>query len=181
MGDLLARMGDQGIAVVLLVFAIPAIVPTPGIPAGLLFGTALSLLSVQIMAGSQRLSLPKRLSRVSVPRSVVEQTAKRGAPILVRLESFTKPRGTLLVRSGTRPVLGFVVFVVGLLIALPIPFGNIMPGLSILMIALGMAQRDAVAIGAGILVTILAILVSAATLMGGWWLVAEWMGIDQGK
>jgi hypothetical protein len=74
-----------------------------------------------------------------------------------------------------------VVFVVGLLIALPIPFGNIMPGLSILMIALGMAQRDAVAIGAGILVTILAILVSAATLMGGWWLVAEWMGIDQGK
>jgi hypothetical protein len=44
-----------------------------------------------------------------------------------------------------------------------------------------MAQRDAVAIGAGILVTILAILVSAATLMGGWWLVAEWMGFDQGK
>jgi hypothetical protein len=114
-------MGDKGIAIVLLIFALPAIVPTPGIPAGLVFGTALALVSVQIMAGAQRLTLPKRLSRIGVPRPLVEQAAARGAPLLARLEGFTKPRGTLLAQPGVKPFLGFVVFLMAVLIALPIP------------------------------------------------------------
>ncbi|TQN59961.1 exopolysaccharide biosynthesis protein, partial [Agrobacterium tumefaciens] len=71
-GDLLRAMGDQGIAVVLLMFAIPAIIPTPGIPAGLVFGIALALLSMQIVFGAERLRLPRRLSAVGVPRAVIE-------------------------------------------------------------------------------------------------------------
>ena len=59
-GDLLRAMDDQGLAVVLLTFAIPAIIPTPGVSAGLVFGIALALSSMQIIFGAERLRLPCR-------------------------------------------------------------------------------------------------------------------------
>ncbi|MDR6670994.1 exopolysaccharide biosynthesis protein [Rhizobium sp. 1399] len=178
-GDLLHAMGDQGIAVVLLMFAIPAIIPTPGIPAGLVFGMALALLSMQVILGVERLRLPHRLSAMGVPRSVVERTAMHGAPILARLERHMRPRGRLLSQAAMRPVLGLVILTMAILIALPIPFGNMLPGLAVLITALGMAQRDSLAIGVGLLVAILAATVSAGILAGSWWLIADWIGLDR--
>ncbi len=172
-------MGDQGIAVILLMFSIPAIIPTPGIPAGLVFGTALALLSVQVMLGAERLWLPKRLSAMGVPRSLAERMATHGAPVLARLERQMRPRGKLLSQVLMKPVLGLVIFMMAVLIALPIPFGNMLPGLAVLITALGMAQRDSLAIGAGLLVAILAATVSAAILAGGWWLIADWIGMER--
>jgi hypothetical protein len=43
-------------------FSVPAINPTPGIPAGLVFGSAVALLSIQVILGAERLRLPNRLS-----------------------------------------------------------------------------------------------------------------------
>lgn len=93
-------MGDQGIAVVLLMFAIPAIIPTLGIPAGLVFGMALAVLSKEVIVGAERLRLPGRLSAVGVPRAVIERTATHGAPILARLERHMRPRGRLLSQTA---------------------------------------------------------------------------------
>ncbi len=178
-GDLLNALGDQGVAVVLLIFAVPAIVPTPGIPAGLVFGTALALLSVQIMLGVRRLWLPNRLADISVPRSLIDRAASHGAPLVARLERYTKQRGTMHPRIMMRPLLGLVIFAMAILIALPIPFGNMLPGIAVLITALGIAQRDSLAIGAGLLVAILAVAMSAALLVGGWALIADWMAIDR--
>lgn len=178
-GDLLHALGDEGVAVVLLIFAVPAIVPTPGIPAGLVFGTALALLSIQIMLGVRRLWLPNRLAGISVPRSLIDRTASHGAPLLARLERYTKPRGTLHARSMMRPLLGLVIFGMAILIALPIPFGNMLPGIAVLITALGIAQQDSLAIGAGLLVAILAVALSVALLVGGWALIADWASIDR--
>ncbi|MCA1869649.1 exopolysaccharide biosynthesis protein [Agrobacterium genomosp. 3] len=177
-GDLLRAMGDQGIAVVLLMFAIPAIIPTPGIPAGLVFGIALALLSMQIIFGAERLRLPGRLAAVGVPRAVIERTATHGAPILARLERHMRPRGRLLSQAAMRPVLGLVILTMAILIALPIPFGNMLPGLAVLITALGMAQRDSLAIGIGLLLAMLATGVSAGILAGGWWLITDWVDLD---
>ncbi len=177
-GDLLRAMGDQGIAVVLLMFAIPAIIPTPGIPAGLVFGVALALLSMQIVFGAEQLRLPVRLAAVGVPRAVVERTATHGAPILARMERHMRPRGRLLSQAAMRPVLGLVILTMAILIALPIPFGNMLPGLAVLITALGMAQRDSLAMGIGLLVAMFAAGVSAGILAGSWWLVTDWIGLD---
>ena len=78
-----------------------------------------------------------------------------------------------------RPLLGLVIFAMAILIALPIPFGNMLPGIAVLITALGIAQRDSLAIGAGLLVAILAVAMSAALLVGGWALIADWMAIDR--
>jgi hypothetical protein len=48
LGDILKALGERATAFILLFFSIPAIVPTPGIPAGMIFGTALALLAAVV-------------------------------------------------------------------------------------------------------------------------------------
>lgn len=179
LAGLLDKLGDKAIAFVLLVFAIPAIIPTPGIPAGMIFGTALAILSLQIIFGAKSMKLPVFLGRLSVSRSIIELTAEKAAPRLAKLESLLRPRGHVLTRMLGSAGLGIVVFIMAVLIALPIPFGNVLPGLAVLAIALGLAQRDDVAVLVGLVLAVLSVLTSVALIYGGWALISGWLGIGQ--
>jgi hypothetical protein len=176
LGQLLALLGDHATALVLLVFSIPAIIPTPGIPAGFVFGTALALLAAQLVIGADRFFLPARLARINVPHRLLQAMAVRLGPKLAVLETWLKPRGQVLSGEAALRPLGLFIFVMAVLIALPIPFGNVLPGLAIFFIALGLAQRDGLAIGAGLLLGLAAIAFTAFILLGGWWLISDWLG-----
>jgi hypothetical protein len=181
LGRLLAVLGEQATAMVLLVFSIPAIIPTPGVPAGMIFGTVLVILSGQLVVGTRRFWLPKRLARIEVPRSLLSGMVVRLGPKLQWIETWLRPRWTgLSGRAALRP-LGLVVVVMGVIIALPVPFGNVLPGLSVFFIALGLAQRDGVAIGIGLVFGIAAIAFTAFILLGGWWLISGWFGLSSGS
>ncbi|SCX25702.1 Exopolysaccharide synthesis, ExoD [Agrobacterium sp. DSM 25558] len=179
LAGLLDKLGDKAIAFILLVFAIPAIIPTPGIPAGMIFGTALAILSLQIIFGSRTLRLPGFLGRLSVSRSIIELTAEKAAPRLAKLESLLRPRGHVLTKSLGVPAIGIVIFLMAILIALPIPFGNMLPGLAVLAFALGLAQRDGVAVLVGLFLAVLAVVTSGAIIYGGWALISDWFGFSQ--
>ena len=56
-GEALEVMGSTGMAVTVLFLAIPALTPIPG-PFGMVFGTALALISLQITFGRRSLWLP---------------------------------------------------------------------------------------------------------------------------
>ena len=176
---LLDQLGDKAIAFVLLVFAIPAIVPTPGIPAGMIFGTALAILSLQIMFRARRLVLPGFIGRLSVSRSIIELTANKAAPRLEKLERLLKPRGHMLARFAGPVFIGIVIFLMAVLIALPIPFGNTLPGITVLVIALALAQRDDLALLGGLVLAVLSVLFSVGIVYGGWALIAPWLGFGQ--
>lgn len=179
LAGLLEKLGDKAIAFVLLVFAIPAIIPTPGIPAGMIFGTALAILSLQIMFGSRKLMLPGFLGRLSVSRSLIEITAEKAAPRLAKLEGLLRPRGHVLAEHLGPVSIGIVIFLMAVLIALPIPFGNMLPGLAVLAIALGLAQKDDMAVITGLGLAILSVLTSGAIIYGGWALISGWFGWGQ--
>lgn len=180
LGRLLAVLGEQATAMVLLVFSIPAIIPTPGLPAGMIFGSVLVVLSCQLVVGTRRFWLPKRLARVEVPRNLLSAMVVRLGPKLQWLETWLRPRWTgLCGRAALRP-LGAVVVVMGVIIALPIPFGNVLPGLSVFFIALGLAQRDGVAVGIGLGFAVASIAFTAFILLGGWWLISGWLGWSSG-
>lgn len=176
---LLEQLGDKAIAFVLLVFAIPAIIPTPGIPAGFIFGTALAILSLQMMFRASRLVLPGFLGRRSVSRSLIQLTADKAAPRLERLERLLKPRGHVLAKFFGPAAIGIVIFLMAVLIALPIPFGNTLPGITVLIIAMALAQRDDLALLGGLVLAVLSALFSLGMIYGGWALVSGWLGFGQ--
>lgn len=176
LGDVLQALGDHAAALVLLAFSIPAIVPSPGIPAGAIFGTALAFIGLQMCLGRPRLRLPRPLARLSVGRARLERLVERIAPRLERVERRLKARAVALATPGAVRALGLVVFLMAVLIALPIPFGNTLPGLAILALALGLAQRDGLAIAAGLGLSLLACVACVALGLGGWELISRMFG-----
>lgn len=171
LGDLIGVMGERATALTLLVFFIPAIVPKPGIPAGMIFGTALALLALQMMAGAEGFRLPRRLAGTGIPRRLIVGLANRSAPKLERLERHLRPRWPSLTGKAAMRPLGLIVFLMAALIALPIPFGNMLPGLSVFLVAVGLSQKDGGAVAGGLVFAVLASIFSGGILIGGWWMV----------
>lgn len=175
-GDLLRALGDHAAALILLVFSIPAIVPTPGIPAGTVFGTALALIGLQMTLGSRHLQLPPGIARLHVGRARLERMVERMAPRVERMEKRLKARAVSLAAPLAVRGLGLVVLVMAVLIALPIPFGNTLPGLTIFTLALGLSQRDGLVIAAGLGLSLASAVVSAMLIVGSWELLTRAIG-----
>jgi hypothetical protein len=152
-------------------------VPTPRIPIGALFGWALAFVGLQMVLGSQQLRLPGRLARLRIGQGQLERMVGRAAPHLERIERWLQMRVVGLSAPRAVRALGAVVFAMGVLIVLPIPFGNTLPALAVFALALGLAQRDGIAVVVGLALAAIATATSAALIGGSWWLVERYLGI----
>jgi hypothetical protein len=69
------------------------------------------------------------------------------------IERLTRPRLPLLTGDVADTFTGLVCVMLALIMALPIPFGDALPGIALVLFALGMMQRDGVAILLGVVAT----------------------------
>lgn len=171
LGDILATLGERGTALVLLLFSLPAIVPTPGVPAGMIFGSALALLSLQMIFGAKGFKVPPFMARIVIGQKRLLGFVEAAAPKIEKLERRLRSRWIILTSAKAQRLPGLIVFVMSVLVALPIPFGNLVPGLAIFLIALGLAEKDGFAVGAGLGLAALAVAFSASVFIGGSWVV----------
>lgn len=167
-GDVIAALEDRALGVLLAAVSVPAVVPTPGVPAGLVFGTILAMVAAQATVGAPRTILPAWLTRRQLSPRALGALARWGPPLVRRVERLTKPRLTTLTSPAAARWLGPILLVLGLLIALPIPFGNTLPGLGALLIGIGTARRDGLVVCGGLAVGAAGGLVSMGLAYGGW-------------
>ena len=78
----------------------------------------------------------------------------RIAPWLERAEKLLKPRVSVLALPPMEFMVGLICLVLSLVLALPIPLGNMLPAAAISLMALGLLERDGVWILAGFLATL---------------------------
>jgi hypothetical protein len=176
MRDILIALDDRAVAMILLVFSIPAIVPTPGIPVGMLFGSVLSFIGIQMVLGINRIRLPSGLSSLRIGSTQLQRAVDRVVPHLEKLERRLHPRICSLSTPLALRGIGMVVVIMAILIALPIPFGNTLPGVAVLLLAVGLSQRDGLFMLAGFGCAILAAATSWLLISGSWWLLESYFG-----
>lgn len=153
-GDLLRAMEGRAIAALLLVFAFPNILPTPPGLAGIL-GLPLIYLSSQLMLGRTPW-LPPFISKRSLTRETFVTLVARAIPWLARAEKMLKQRLWPLASPPAQRFLGAVCLILSLVLALPIPFGNMLPSIAICVLALGLLERDGFWILAGLISAVIA-------------------------
>lgn len=165
-GDALASTGEAGFGFVMLVLALPALIPIPG-PFGMFFGSALAIVTLQFAIGISSIWLPSLLRSRRIPASAFAALQRYADPIVRRIERVIRP-GRM--RALTGPALPYVlaipVFALAVAIALPIPFGNIVPVVAICVMAIGLIERDGLMILVGLLLTLLAMSLTAALFHG---------------
>ena len=74
-------------------------------------------------------------------------------------------------RSWTAAAIGLM----ALIVVMPIPFGNVLPALALMLIGLGLVFRDGVAVVLGLAMAALAMCVTAGVMLMAWVWGSEWL------
>jgi hypothetical protein len=81
-----------------------------------------------------------------MPRKRVERFVARLTPLLRWLEHVCRPRLEALTRQPAHRITGFLLVLVGIALALPIPFTNYLFGVLLVVYAVALIERDGIAL-----------------------------------
>jgi len=142
-GELIDRLDSRAHGVLLLVLALPMCIPNiPGIST--IFGILMMAPALQLVLGSHRLWVPRRVREWRVDCNVLRQTLRVATPPLKRIEYLIKPRWSVLTRFPATILIGLQTALMAFILILPIPFANWPPGMTVAMTALALLQRDGI-------------------------------------
>ncbi len=159
---ILSSLGDDRFEASLMMFSIPAIVPIPK-PTGMV-ALPTGAIASQMVAGSKRIRLPRFIRRKSVSRRALAVAIHAVLPVLEAAEKVVRPRWTWINNSIWRRLIGLFVLVLVLAIAFPLFGFNPYHAASIFVIALGMAERDGLAVMIGVFAGALSLAIMASAI-----------------
>lgn len=160
--DIFRAMGDRAFGALILIFALPNVIPTPpGTSA--LTGAPLVFLSAQLMLG-QSPWLPRIIADRSMTRSDFASIVSRISPWLARGERMLRPRLSFLIYPPAEYVIGLLCLILAIILTLPVPLGNILPAIAICLFSCGILERDGVFVLLGTAMFTVAVSVVAGVL-----------------
>ena len=146
---ILERVGDhEGLAPVVCVLTLPVLLPLPPW-FSIVLALPLLIAAPQMMLGRKTLWLPHRLRCRSMGRETVQKGVRRILPWVQRLERVVRPRFSFLTGRIGAALAGAVCTLMAVLLVLPLPFANLLPALTVLLMSFGVTRRDGLAVVAG--------------------------------
>jgi hypothetical protein len=170
---ILGQLHERAFGLFLLVLALPCCIPfLYGIPQ--IVALPLMFVSAQVLMGRQTPWLPERLAGRTVSGEGLENLARRAGPWLRRIEAVSRPRQAQLTRAPLDRIVGLALVIFSASILVPLPGTNTVPGIAVVLVAMGLLQRDGFLVMLGMLLgtTWVASLIfagaSLASLIKGW-------------
>jgi hypothetical protein len=157
----------------LLLMAVPCLLPVPGV--GTVLGLGMAALAAAMWRGQSSACLPRRVAELELSRTWAQRVLGMlasaycvdGRLARARLSHLASPER----RSWTAAAIGLMAFIV----VMPIPFGNVLPALALMLIGLGLVFRDGVAVVLGLAMAALAMCVTAGVMLMAWAWGSDWL------
>lgn len=173
---ILEQLHERAFGLFLLVLALPCCIPfLYGVPQ--IVALPLMFISAQMLIGRSTPWLPRRLGARTVSRDALENLARRAEPWLTRIEAVSRPRLVSLTRRPLDQVVGLALVLFSASILVPLPGTNTVPGIGVVIVAMGLLQRDGVLVILGTLLGtawIATLVFAGATLAS---LLRAWLGL----
>lgn len=144
--ELLERCGREGMLMVCAIACLPFLIPVsiPGVST--VFGAAIVLLAFALFLN--RLPwLPQRILDKRMDAQKLKPVLVKGVNVVGKMDRWLRPRWTGLTTAPMQRLNSAVLVFGGLLLMAPlglIPFSNTVPAVGILLLTVGMMQRDGV-------------------------------------
>jgi hypothetical protein len=157
----------------LLLMAVPCLLPVPGV--GTVLGLGMVALAVAMWRGQSAVCLPRRVAELELSSQWAQRVLGMlafsydvaGRVARARLSHLALAEG----RSWTAAAIGLM----ALIVVMPIPFGNVLPAVALMLIGLGLVFRDGVAVVLGLAMAALAMCVTAGVMLMAWAWGLEWL------
>ena len=171
LGELLQVFGDEGLLLLTILLTLVFLIPVsiPGVST--VFGAAILLVGISRVF-RRPLWLPAKLRARNLPAARLRPSLDGGLHWVRRLEKISRPYRLRGLVEGALPELfnNLAFILAALLLMAPfgfVPFSNTLPGLALLLYAIGMIQRDGTAIVLGHLANIGTIIYFGILIGGG--------------
>jgi len=161
LGELIDHLARRGFGLLMIVLALPTMIPVlpPGSAAAI--GLLYVVLAIQMLIGLEEPWLPLRLRRYRLGPRAITALQERGVPLLRRLERFSRPRPFFVDERITTRGVALIVLVLGIVLFFPVPFLNTLPALAVLLLGIGLLNRDALFLLGGFLLAVVVLLIIA--------------------
>ena len=166
MGEIVAALGDRGLGVLIAIFAIPNMLPA-AVPFGnVMLGIPPLIFAIHLACGVDRLMLPSYLANRSISAKSLKALVPRVASVLSWFERLLKPRFPGVTGPHIERLIGVICVVLAMITMLPLPFAHNLPALALVLIGLGLIERDGLAIFIGAAIGAIGTVIYALVLFG---------------
>ena len=169
--ELSDQLGDRGFGLILLLLALPNTIPLPIPGVSTLTSIPMMFFAAQLCLGRQKLWLPEWMGKREISMATFQPFIHKALPWLLRLEKFVKPRLDAITSRTFEQIAGVLIMVMACLLILPIPLGNLPPGLAITILALAITEQDGVLMITGWLFTFFALVYMGFLIAGYAWVL----------
>lgn len=165
--------GSEAHGALLLMLAIPCLLPVPGV--GTVLGLGVVALAVAMWRGQCPLVLPARVADLELPPYWAQRVLGGLAWAYALAGRHAKPRMSHLAVPGRRSGISLTVGLMAVIVVMPIPLGNLLPAIALALIGLGMVFRDGIVLLCGLLLSGVALLVTTGLLLAVWVWGSAWI------
>lgn len=169
--------GPDAHGTLLLLLAMPCLLPVPGV--GTVLGLGMAALAVTMWRGLGAPCLPQRVAEIELPRHWARRVLEGLASAYAMAGRHARTRLGHFVGPSWRSTIALAVGVMAAIVVMPIPLGNLLPSLALMLMGVGLVFRDGVAVILGLLMSGVAMTVTIGLLLlagawGGDW-IASWV------
>lgn len=157
----------------LLLMAVPCLLPVPGV--GTVLGLGMVALAVAIWRGQSAACLPRRVAELELSSHWAQRVLGMLASAYAVAGRFARARLSHLASAEGRSWTAAAIGLMALIVVMPIPFGNVLPALALMLIGLGLVFRDGAAVVLGLAMAALAMCVTAGVMLMAWVWGSEWL------
>lgn len=165
--------GPAAHGTLLLLMAVPCLLPVPGL--GTVLGLGMGALAFAMWQGQSSASLPRQVAELELSRHWAQRVLGVLASAYALAGRFARTRLSHLASAGRRSWTAAAIGLMAFIVVLPIPFGNFLPALATMLIGLGLVFRDGVTLVLGLATAGLALFVTAVLMLMAWTWGSEWV------
>ena len=157
-----SQLQRRSFGLVVLVLALVAMIPGLSYVSGLLLFAP----AIEMIAGRSAPSFPGRIGDYALPTHHLGVAVRRTLPALRYLEKIIRPRWQLP-PTTTKRLMGIAVFLLtALLLLTPLPFIQVVPGITIVILSVAYLEDDGLLLLFGFFATLAVLAASAGAVWG---------------
>jgi hypothetical protein len=167
--ELLTDFQENSFLITMIFFALFIAIPLP-YPPGFttIMGIPLLILSLQMLFRYKRVFLPSRINNYTISNDLLIKISDKILPILKFTEKYIKPRFKFTKSVYCEQFVGLISLICSIAIIIPLPLTNSIPALGIIIMSLGLLNRDGLTILIGFATSIVGVIVASLAVIASW-------------
>ena len=151
--EIVEAFGERGFGALILMVALVSLLPWPPGSKAIL-SVPIILMGLELAFQRDRVWIPRWTLNRGLPRETFARALKRVMKPIRLVERLSRPRMPWLTGEIADVVTGLTCVFLAVMMALPVPFGDLLPGVTLIVLGVGVMQRDGVAVLLGAMGTV---------------------------